>query len=275
MITFRTASRGDVDRMISWAADEGWNPGIDDAAAFHATDSAGFFVAMDGTQLVAGISVVRHSDAFAFLGLYIVHPSHRGRGVGIGLWTHAIAHAGQRTIGLDGVPAQQGNYRKSGFVPAGQTRRFTGKIAARHSDGVRPIRPEDVSALIEIEARCSGWRKARYLSTWLQDAPTRHTLVAQDHGTYTGFVTARQCRLGAKLGPFWAASPEVAVTLLHSAAERVGDTLILDVPDRSDRLDTLCRDLGFVESFQTARMYAGPFSQPEPSLFGVTTLELG
>ena len=39
----------------------------------------------------------------------------RGRGYGLRIWNAAIAHAGPRVIGLDGVLAQQQNYTKSGF----------------------------------------------------------------------------------------------------------------------------------------------------------------
>ncbi|MEO0387662.1 MAG: GNAT family N-acetyltransferase, partial [Pseudomonadota bacterium] len=111
----RTAPRDALDTMLDWAAAEGWNPGLDDAAAFFAADPDGFFVTLDDAgQPVAAISVVNHTPTFAFLGLYIVRPSDRGRGNGLALWRHALAHAGPRSIGLDGVEAQQDNYAASG-----------------------------------------------------------------------------------------------------------------------------------------------------------------
>ena len=131
--SFRTATLPELSRILDWAADEGWNPGIEDAEAFFAADPGGFFVAdHDGTP-VAAISVVNHSDSFAFLGLYICHPDWRGTGLGFALWTHAIAHAGGRTIGLDGVPAQQDNYARSGFELAGRTRRLVATAWSCHS----------------------------------------------------------------------------------------------------------------------------------------------
>ena len=117
MIEYRTASIQDLYLILDWAAEEGWNPGWDDAAAFHAADPKGFFLALDDSEPVAAISVVNHSDTFAFLGLYIALPSHRRKGIGLGLWRHAIKHAGDRTIGLDGVPDQKANYAASDFAP--------------------------------------------------------------------------------------------------------------------------------------------------------------
>jgi hypothetical protein len=40
--TIRAMVRADHDRAIDWAAGEGWNPGIDDAGCFLATDPGGF-----------------------------------------------------------------------------------------------------------------------------------------------------------------------------------------------------------------------------------------
>ena len=39
-----TMSRAEVDLAIRQASDEGWNPGVDDAAAFHAADPDGFLI---------------------------------------------------------------------------------------------------------------------------------------------------------------------------------------------------------------------------------------
>src|SRR5262249_56059403 len=66
---------------------------------------------------------------FALLGFYIVRGDLRGRGYGLRIWNAAIAHARGRTIGLDGVVAQQGNYRKSGFQLAHANIRYGGTVA--------------------------------------------------------------------------------------------------------------------------------------------------
>ena len=54
----------------------------------------------------------------------------RGRGHGLRVWNAAIAHAGPRVIGLDGVVAQQQNYKKSGFKRAYANVRYGGTVAA-------------------------------------------------------------------------------------------------------------------------------------------------
>jgi GNAT superfamily N-acetyltransferase len=272
---FRTADAGGVARVVDWAAAEGWNPGPDDAAAFHATDPAGFFLAVDGEEPVAGISVVNHSELFAFLGLYLCRPAWRGRGIAFALWQHALAHAGRRTVGLDGVPAQQANYAKSGFERTGETRRWTGGIAGRASADLRPVRAGDLSALAALDAAATGVDKGRFLALWLTDTGTRRTLVL-DRGSPQGFVTARTCRAGIKIGPLVARDDADAVTLLHGAAALFpGEPAMVDVPDAVEGLTRHCEGLGLTVPFVTARMYRGPAPVPGPFVTAVATLELG
>lgn len=109
-----------------WAAEEGWNPGLADARSFFAQDPDGFFIGRVDGEPVSAISVVNYGDDYAFLGFYLVRPDLRGRGYGIATWKAGLAHAGGRTVGLDGVPAQQDNYRKSGFELSHTTVRYAG-----------------------------------------------------------------------------------------------------------------------------------------------------
>ena len=51
-------------RSLDWAATEGWNPGLDDAAAFQAADPDGFLGAFVDGEMVAGISAVAYDDRF-------------------------------------------------------------------------------------------------------------------------------------------------------------------------------------------------------------------
>ena len=74
-------SQEKVALLLQWAEDEGWNPGLDDAVAFHAADPLGFFALEVGGEMVAAISVVKQDASHAFLGLYICKPEYRGKGL--------------------------------------------------------------------------------------------------------------------------------------------------------------------------------------------------
>lgn len=273
-ITHRPMTPDDLDMVLGWAAREGWNPGLDDAAVFHRADPEGFFLAVEDGQPVAAISVVNHTQDFAFLGLYLCQPTHRGRGIGFALWTAALDHAGSRTVGLDGVPAQQANYAKSGFAHAGGTVRYTGVLPGRAAQDLAPASPDDIPWLIEREARFSGATKHAMLTHWFQNIETRQTLILPGQG---GAVTLRRCVTGYKIGPLMADSKEAAHSLLAAVAEITGAAPVsIDISRRNADLVDLCARLGLQPGFETARMYRGPAPQAAAEgLFALTTLELG
>ena len=119
----------EISIAIDWAAAEGWNPGLADAACFATVDPQGFLIGEIEGEAAATVSCVNYGASFAFLGFYIVRADLRGRGYGLRIWNAAIAHAGTRVIGLDGVVAQQQNYRKSGFELAYANIRYGGTVA--------------------------------------------------------------------------------------------------------------------------------------------------
>ena len=224
---------------------------------------------------IASISVVNHTSDFAFLGLYIVAPDFRGRGTGFALWNHALKHAGNRVIGLDGVEAQQENYRTSGFVSVGSTTRFTGQLTGQRQDEVRSATPDDIPALIEMEAHASGVVKSSYLGAWFSQAATRSTLILESQKQISGLATIRACNEGAKIGPIIAADADAAHKLNSHAATMFDGPLTVDVPEFANGLMRLCQRLSFERGFRTARMYRGNFLPPMPETFAVASLELG
>ena len=45
-------TRAELDTLVGWAADEGWNPGLNDAQIFWDTDPQGFVAAELGGELI-------------------------------------------------------------------------------------------------------------------------------------------------------------------------------------------------------------------------------
>lgn len=276
MIRNRVATRSEVDLIVRWAGDEGWNPGRDDADAFFAADPDGFFVAEEHGAPVAAVSVVNHSADFAFLGLYLCRPDWLGKGIGFALWRHALAHAGDRTVGLDGAAAQEANYARSGFRRTGATRRFEGRLELGAAKDIRVADPGDAQAQMRLDAAANGVVRPSFLSAWLSRDPTRRTVVLDGPASLGGFAMARLCGRGCKVGPVIAPDAVFALALIRAALGEFGsDEAIADLPDERGDLAAMLTDLGFQETFSMARMYRGPPPQTGPTLMAIATMELG
>lgn len=279
MSTIKNMSQDDLHTVLSWAANEGWNPGLDDAESFFAADPAGFFMVLKDNVPAAGISVVKQDQNNGFLGLYICQPQYRGLGVGWAAWQAGMNYLDGMSIGLDGVVEQQDNYRKSGFALAYRNIRFSGVAGGLSGiqTGHRSVTAKDIPTVLELDQSVHGLNRESFIRQWVTDTKYRHSMVSTEGSTITGFGTIRACQQGHKVGPLIADNTEAASALLSSLVTHSGATdIILDVPEPNAAAMQLAQSAGLEPVFETARMYRG--TPPEYNLqrlFGVTTFELG
>lgn len=266
----------DVGLALDWAAGEGWNPGLDDAAPFFAADPRGFLIGERAHEPVAIASLVRYGAAFGFLGFYIVHPERRGNGYGLLMWRAAMTLGEGRNIALDGVVAQQPNYRKSGFVYAYANERHEGSGGGAAPAGLTPLGAVPFDRLDAYDARMFGAPRPAFLRSWI--AQPRCVGLARIHdGALAGYGVIRQCRRGWKIGPLFAEDAASAQLLFDGLAARApGQPIFLDVPRPNAAALALARARGMRPVFETARMYTrGDPGIPVGKVYGVTSFELG
>jgi GNAT superfamily N-acetyltransferase len=276
--TIRPMRPDEISLAVDWAAAEGWNPGVSDDACFAAVDPEGFFIGeIDGAP-VATVSCVNYDASFAFLGFYIVRADVRGRGYGMRIWNAAIAHAGARVIGLDGVTAQQDNYRKSGFALAYANVRYGGTVAAPAAPRADVIALSDVP-LADVEADDATVfpaPRSAFLRAWI-GAPGHLGCALMRDGRLAGWGVIRPCRKGFKIGPLVADDRGTAEAVLSALLAKVGGgEIFLDVPAINREAIALAQDFGLAPVFETARMYTGAIPPLRlQRVFGVTSFELG
>jgi hypothetical protein len=272
------ATRADLDLMVDWAAGEGWNPGLADGDCFYAADPAGFLVGRLDDAPAGCISVVRYEPGFAFLGFYIVKPELRGQGHGLQLWQAGMARLAGRIVGLDGVIDQQENYKKSGFVLCHRNIRFGGAVDCEEPRDSRVV-PVDASLLESVIAYDRAFFPAQrdaFMRCWLRPEQRKALALIED-GAVRGYGVIRECRRGLKIGPLFADTEAGADLLFRALASTVkGREVFLDCPEPNRAATDLAARYGLSPVFETARMYRGAApALPLPSIFGITTFELG
>lgn len=276
----RSMSRPEIDLAVEWAAREGWNPGLHDADAFYAADPQGFLVGLLREEPVAVISAVRYGQDFGFVGFYIVRPDLRGQGYGFRLWQAALQHLHGRCIGLDGVVAQQDNYRHSGFELAYRNIRQQGLGGgqAPACAELRPLAEFSWAEVLRYDQDFFPAGRATFLDAWLKQPAATALGWRASGGGLAGYGMLRPCREGFKVGPLFADTPLIAEQLLRALRARVpeGGSLYFDTPEVNGEALALASRLGMRPAFETARMYVGAAPRlPLSRLFGVTSFELG
>jgi len=283
IITTRIATPGDVRKLIAWAEQEGWNPGVEDADMFFAADDSGFFVTCLNDVPVAGVSLVKQNAEHAFLGLYLCKPEFRGNGYGLRAWNAGLESIGERCVGLDGVVQQQENYKRSGFAYLHRNVRYSGSLSTIDSDSpgyettIRLAGINDLDRITEYDGSIGGLQRREFYNAWLAQNNSRVINLALHNQHIVGIIGLRRCKTGYKVGPWLADNPAIAMTLLASLEQTThNEPVMIDVPEPNYSSVEILKSLSFSPIFETARMYRGEAPLIDiQRLLGVATFELG
>lgn len=282
----RPMTRSELDQLVAWAADEGWNPGLHDADSFWATDPDAFIAAELGGELVGGGAITSYGGQYGFMGFFIIRLPFRGKGLGDQLWHARLTRLQSRLapgagIGMDGVFDMQPYYAKGGFVFSHRNLRFCAQIpkdlaAPAPHPALVPLKELAFETLLAFDSHCFGVDRRRFLKAWVNQADATGLAYLQG-GVLAGYALVRRCRQGYKIGPLFADTPAIAETLFDALAPvAAGGPLYLDVPEAHQEAMVLASAKGMSEVFGCARMYLGPKPAAEDNkVFGVTTFELG
>jgi GNAT superfamily N-acetyltransferase len=268
----------DVEIAIDWAAAEGWNPGLNDAACFSAIDPHGFFMGvLDGRMIASGSAPVYDAE-FAFVGLYIVEPAYRGKGYGLALTKAMFDYVGDRNAGLDGVEVMAERYARLGFRTAHRSVRhsFTPKYIRQVPVEIAHLARLPFAEIAAYDRRHFFAPRDDFLKSWLTQ-PRGIALGIVEAGRLKGYGVLRKCRSGCKIGPLFADLPEIAEALFEALCNRViGEPVFIDIPEPNLAANKLAARHDMKPIFACQRMYLrGDPGLPLDNIFGITSFEAG
>ncbi len=280
--TFRPLTFEEFKTLVNWAALEGWNPGLQDAEIFWATDSNGFYGYFEDNTLIGGGSIVSYDGQLGFMGFFIVHPDYRANGIGRTLWQQRRDTLLSRlqkdaAIGMDGVVAMQPFYQKGGFEIAYRDERYE-KTGSSYPINplVQTVTENDFEAISALDLECFGVARPHFLSLWLK-ASNAKAFKYITHNNLAGFAVIRECQTGYKIGPLFAENERVASALYERClTEAINELVYLDIPVCNESAVALVKKYQATYVFECARMYYGkPPKISTEKVFGITSFELG
>jgi GNAT superfamily N-acetyltransferase len=271
-------SLAEVGVAIDWAAREGWNPGLNDAACFYVIDPKGFFSGMLDGRMIASGSVPIYDAQFAFIGLYIVEPAHRGQGYGLALTRAMFDYVGDRNAGLDGVEVMAERYARLGFRTAHRSVRqtFMPKNIKTVAEEIVPLGDVPFAELAAYDRRHFFAPRETFLKAWITQ-PQAVALGFIDADRLKGYAVLRKCRAGYKIGPLFADQSEIADGLFDALCNHAfGQPVFIDVPEPNQSASKIAAKHNMTPIFACQRMYLrGDPGLPLQSIYGITSFEAG
>jgi ribosomal protein S18 acetylase RimI-like enzyme len=271
--------RKKFDTVIEWAAAEEWNPGLNDADCFFQSDPHGFFIGELDGKPIGCISAVAYGSTYGFMGFYMVKPEYRGQGYGLQLWNAAINYMGTRTVGLDGVAAQQDNYKKSGFRICYQNIRFESisRVYPPRKKEIVELSPALLASVLNYDRPFFPASRPEFIREWIKPVG-RTALGYLEDGKLMGYGVIRASRNGYRIGPLFADTEYIAEVLFEALVNSVEKDVpvFMDVPEVNAAAVKLVHKYEMKPVCEVARMYKGELPKVDLSrMYGVTSVELG
>jgi GNAT superfamily N-acetyltransferase len=275
-------TRGDLAFADSVRALAGWNQTMADWERFLAAEPDGCFLA-ESERVPAGTATTTvYGAALAWIGMVLVHPDHRRRGIGRALLERCIEHLrarGVRCIKLDATPAGKQVYDGLGFKDEWTLTRW--EHAAVHGpktqsiSGMRDCREFEV--VEQLDAAAFGVSRRRMLEPLIKQS--RCALTCESEASkVAGYGLLREGSAALYLGPVVAGSGDVGVRLGNALLVRgEGRKIYWDIPDQNATATRLARESGFAPQRTLTRMYLGENTAPGNPLqqFAIAGPEVG
>ena len=264
----RALRPGDLPFADSLRATVGWNQTLVDWQRFLAMEPEGCFLARWDGVPVGTATTLRYGSEVAWIGMVLVHPDHRRRGIGRALLNHCIAWLQERRvrcIKLDATPAGKQVYDALGFKDEWTLARWehAGLQVAKPSEArVRAWDASDTRLSGSLDAVAFGVSRERLAEALARQS--RLALVLETApGHMAGYGLIRSGSRATYLGPIVATSDKVGLQLVQALlANSPGEGVFWDIPDTNFAAVDSARQHGFSQQRMLTRMYLGENSAP-------------
>jgi ribosomal protein S18 acetylase RimI-like enzyme len=264
----RALRADDLPFADSLRAIAGWNQTLDDWQRFLTMEPTGCFLAQWDGVPAGTATTLRYASAVAWIGMVLVHPAYRRRGIGRALLNHAIAWLQQhrvRCIKLDATPAGKPIYDGLGFQSEWTLTRWEhpGLRGVKPTGArLRPWQASDAPLIAALDAAAFGVAREKLAEALARQS--RLALVLESApGRIVGYGFIRPGSCATYLGPIVAASDENGLQLVQALlAPSAGERVFWDIPDANTAaVDWACRH-GFTPERGLTRMVLGENTAP-------------
>ncbi len=260
-IQLREMTLEDVPFGMELSALAGWNQNQEDWKFFIETNPEGNYIASFHGTVAGTVTTIPYEEKFSWIGLALVHPDYRRRGIGRRLLNAAIYYAQPfGVIRLDATSEGRKLYRTLGFKDEALWERMVrlpNHVHTLSHPGILPLQKENISQILKLDISAFGASRKQllaHLHTHFPDLSFCHISNDEIHG----YCLGRKGRLYHQIGPVVATNIEIAKSLLNTYINTWKDyPVTIDTFTHNSEWITYLQQLGFNSRRTLYRMYLG------------------
>lgn len=276
--------QADLADAVSLGANEGWNQTEADWRRIQRLCPQGCFAAHSPTVLVGTVTTIHYQQDLAWLGMMLVKPEYRGRGIGRRLINAALDYckdAGIKTVKLDATPAGKPLYTSCGFTSEATVERWERVAQSKRAPfpGVVGFDDSMHRQLYDLDREAFGADRRELLDRLMAEGWGEAAIVARSSTlTLAGYGLSRPGSRACYIGPIIACDRSVALSILDAMLVRLhGKRIYLDLLVKSEADSGEIAARGFVKQRSLTRMFKGGQTSAATSdwVFAIAGPELG
>ena len=269
MNAIRLLFESDIPAAMRLKEAAGWNQTEVDWRRLIKLEPNGCFAAIENDQLVGTITTTTYEDDLAWIGMVLVDPQHRRRGIATRLMETALAYLNGKVavVKLDATAEGSPVYEKFGFKTESLVERWRGTIESRSIE--RDDAAVNLKELLALDRRAFGADRSRLIKSLLDDSPVRVS-----HGG--GYALARAGTRATYIGPVVTTDTAQVQNLLDRMLGQLSGSVYIDFSNECGVSPSVLADRGFVKERDLIRMSYGSQSvKTSPLVIAIAGPEIG
>jgi GNAT superfamily N-acetyltransferase len=274
-VQFRDLTIDDVPAGLRLCRHAGWNQLAADWELFLKLSPSGCRAAVQGDRVVGTVTTVNYENRFAWIGMVLVHPEFRGRGIGTRLLEESLDILSNLGCArLDATPQGRPVYQRLAFVDEYELSRMQLDLPKK---GFRPSSSKgdeatggtarrmvetDLPTVREIDRTVFGADRHRILH-WAREQAPEYAWVIEGRSGIESYCFGRHGHNFDQLGPICAPAELLAQALISVClAGKASKRIIIDPLHHSSSWLSWLQETGFVHQRPFTRMFRGENRYP-------------
>jgi GNAT superfamily N-acetyltransferase len=276
-LEIRLLFESDIPAAMKLKEAAGWNQTEADWRRLLKLEPHGCFAAIENDQLVGTTTTTTYKEDLAWIGMVLVDPQHRRRGIATRLMETALSYLDGKVavIKLDATAEGRPVYEKFGFKTESLVERWRGNVKSRPTK--REDAAIDLEALLALDRRAFGADRSQLIKCLIDDSPIAPVLVTGESSSLTGYALARTGTRATYIGPVVTTDTAQVEDLLDRILVQLsGTSVYIDFSTECGVSWSVLADRGFVKERDLIRMSYGSRSvKTSPLVIAIAGPEIG
>ncbi len=263
----------DINVLMELKEAAQWNQTMDDWRIILKHCQEGNWAVKYNDKIIGTTVSIPYAEHFNWIGMVLVDPKHRNKGLGTMLVKAAINSThGHSCHRLDATENGRHLYEKLGFKEETRlSRMYCAKPHFKNRASPYPCRPltgDDLNHLKELDYHAFGDNRSELLFD-LQNLSPQETWVCELDRQVQGYCFTRPGTKAKQIGPLVAANKNIAQTLIQKVTSQyIDQPYLIDTFESQVEWNNYLINSGFEIERHFVRMYLG-----QPSSFGNINLQ--